>query len=88
MDYGMKQLLPSWHTNVHPILEEQPPGACFCGIHTLDEDGRIASIRIIDASNEDLGNAIYRAILESDPVPIPAGAECIVGVEVAISVNN
>ena len=87
-DYTMGQLLPTLFRSVGPILEEHPPGACFCSLAVLDDSGSIVNVTITDTSDEYMGDMIRDAILENDPVSVPSGAECVVGIEMPLSFNN
>jgi len=87
-NYAMSHLMQGLFPAVGPILAEQSLDACFCGVAVLDDSGKIASVTVADTTNVSMGNAICRAILDSDAVPIPSGAECIVGIEFPLSFNN
>jgi hypothetical protein len=87
-DYTMRQLLPALFPAVGPIVKEQPPGACFCSHATLDDTGKFVSVTITDTTSDNMGDAIRNVILESDAVPIPSGAECVVGIELPLSFNS
>ena len=87
-DYTMRQLLPTLFPNVSPIIGEEPPGACFCSLAVLDDSGKFVRVTITDTSDEELGEEIRAAILGNDAIPIPSGAECVVGMEMPLSFNN
>lgn len=87
-DYTMRQLLPALFPVVTPIVKEQPPGACFCSLAVLDDSGKFVSVTITDTSDERMGNELREAILDNEAIPIPSGAECVVGMGMPLSFNN
>ncbi len=87
-NYATGDLLPELISTIGPILEEQPPGACFCGFAILNESGKFVSVTISEISDASMGDDIREIVLNGSAVPIPPEAECIVGVEFPLSFNN
>ena len=86
--YTMRQVMPALFPAVGPIIKEQPPGACYCSLAVLNDTGKFVSVTITDTTNDSMGDEIRNVILESDAIPIPPGAECVVGIELPLSFNN
>lgn len=84
-DYAKKLLQSELYPTVVAIFEEEPPGACICGLAVLDDSGKFVSVTIADISNASIGDEVRAAIFRHDAIPIPLGAECIVGIELPIS---
>lgn len=88
MDYAINSLLRPLLTDIRPILEQNPQGACFCDNAILDESGKFTSVVVAQSTSESMSSAVRNAILESDVVPVPLGVECIVGIDFPLSFNN
>lgn len=88
IDYTTRQLLPALLSALGPILKELPQENCFCSLAVLDDTGKIFSVEIINTTNDSMSDEVRSIILESDAVPIPSGAECLVGIDVPLSFNN
>lgn len=87
-DYSVNKLLPSLFSTIAPIIAAMPPGACYCGVAVLDMDGKFETVTTIISTDEAMESAIRSAVLDSDAVPLPLGAECLVGRDFPLSFNN
>jgi hypothetical protein len=88
VDYSANKLLPSLFAAAGPIVAKMPRGACYCGVAVLDNDGKITTMTTIVSTDAAMESEIRSAVLAIDAVAVPLGAECIVGRDFPLSLNN
>lgn len=88
VQYWHRSLMGSVYPELDSLFADAPPDLCFCANVQVSQEGRIATVDVVRAYPEELGEKTRQVLLESRGAPIPPEAECIVGENLPISFGH